>query len=120
MYRWDAQEIGVIMGTSNYVSVLEDEYVEHSKWVFEEDNGKDATGFNEDIIRKGLEVVREFVTITTSADFFFYPDIENDQFWLEWRFGKSKEGMMIVVKEHEYAVHRSDKSPVVGEAVEIV
>ena len=44
MYRWDAQEIGVIMGTSNYVSVLEDEYVEHSKWVFEEDMEKMLQG----------------------------------------------------------------------------
>ena len=104
------------MGTSNYVSVLEDEYVGHSKGMFEEDNGYDAEGFDEDLIRKGLEVVKQLVTIPTNATFFFYPDVENNRFWLEWRYDKSKEGIMLIVRPDNLTVHRSDKERVVGEA----
>ena len=104
------------MGMNNYVSVLEDEYVEYSKWVFEKDNKGNPIEFDEDIIRKGLEAVKRWVVVPTRANFFFYPDVENKQFWLEWRFGKSREGMMLVVKENGYAVHRSDKPAVIGEA----
>ena len=104
------------MGTSNYVSVLEDEYIEYSKVLFEEDNGYGAEGFDEDIIRKGLGVVEQFSSIPNAAVFLFYPDVENNQFWLEWRFSKIKEGIMIIVKSDKLSVHRSDKESVVEEA----
>ena len=104
------------MGTGNYVSVLEDEYVDHCRWMFEEDNGKDVVGFDEDLIRRGLKAVNQWVVVPTRAHFFFYPDMENNQFYLEWRYDKSKEGVMIIVKSENLSVHRSDKKPVVGEA----
>ena len=105
------------MGTSNYVSVLENEYIEYSKVLFEQDNGYGAEGFDEDIIRKGLEVVEQFSMIPTkAATFLFYTDMENNQFYLEWHFNKCKERMMIIVKMDKLSVHRTDMKPAVDKA----